>query len=157
MAVSSNYYSPATSLTITLASLANSGSVGRVSAYIDNTNTRYLSANVHVRLTVGDTAPTANTPFYVYLARSDNAGTFNDDGNGTANAAGTFINTPLAGVINCASTGTGVQYFGVFDTSPLGPLGPAWGVGIVNNCGGSLHVTAGSHSVSYIGVNGQVA
>lgn len=157
MAVNSNYFGPATSLTVTLTTLANNGSVGRISSYVDNTNSKYLSANVYVRLGVGATAPTANTPFYVYLARSDNAGTTNDDGNGTADAAGTFINTPLLGVINCAATGTGVQYFGVFNTAPFGPLGPAWGIGIVNNCGGSLHATAGSHSVSYIGVNGQVA
>lgn len=124
-------------LASTFGNLANSGSVGRISAYVDNTSNLYTSAMVYVNAKVGSTAPTANTPIYVYLARGDNVG-FNDDGNGTADAAGTFINTPLLGVINVASTGSAIPYFGAFDTSPLGPLGPIWGVGVVNNCGGSL-------------------
>lgn len=150
MAVITDTFSSLGTFTITLTSLANNGSVGRISSYVANTS-GYISADVYVKLTVGATSSTANQPFYVYLARTDNVG-INDDNNGTADAAGTFINTPLLGVINCANAGTGQQYIGVFDTSGLGPLGPAFGVGVVNNSGGSLHPTAGSQSITYIGV-----
>lgn len=156
MATLKDTYSALGTATITLASLGNSATVGRISTYIDNTSTNYLSANIYVRLTVGSTASTANQPFYVYLGRTDNSG-INDDGNGTTDAAGTFINTPLLGVITCSAAGTNLQYNGVFDTSPLGPLGPAWGIGIVNNSGGSLHPTAGSHLVTYIGITKNIA
>lgn len=149
-------YGAAAALTITLASLANSGSVGRISNYVNNSSNLYQSALVYCKFTVGSTASTANQPFYVYLARSDNAGTINDDGNGTVDASGTFINTPLLGVVNCANAGTNQSYFGVFDTSFLGPLGPAWGIGVVNNSGGSLHPTAGSQAINYIPRNQQI-
>lgn len=142
-------------ITITLASLTNSGSVGRISGYVDNTSNKYISANVYVKLTSGSTPTTANSPFYVYLARTDNSG-INDDGNGTADAAGTFVNTPLLGIINCVNAGTNQQYSQSFDTSIWGPLGPAWGIGILNNSGGSLHPTAGSQLITYVGMTNQI-
>lgn len=143
-------FASAASLTITLASLATSGSVGRISNYVDNTTTRYQSALVYVQVTIGSAAPTANSPVNVYLARSDNSA-INDDGNGTADASGTFVNTPLLGVINIPSNGTNQQVYGVFDTAPLGALGPAWGIGLLNNSGGSLHPTAGSQKINWVG------
>lgn len=143
----SSIFSTLGTLTSTFGNLANNGSVGRISTYVSNTANLYLSANIYVAAKVGSTPPTANTPIYVYLARSDNVG-YNDDNNGTTDASGTFINTPILGVINVASTGSAVLYYGAFDTSPLGPLGPAWGIGIVNNCGGSL--MAGT--ITYVGM-----
>lgn len=157
MATITDTYASVADLTISLGSLGTSTTVGRISTFVDNTSNKYLSANVYVKLTTGATNPTANTPFYVYLARSDNSGSVNDDGNGTTNAAGTFINTPLLGVMNCNVATGSSTFWGVFDTSNLGPLGPAWGIGIVNNCGGSLNPTSGSSFINYIGITKTVA
>lgn len=151
MATLKDTFSTIGTATITLTSLANSSvGVGRVSNYVDNTSTRYLSANVYVKVTVG-TLAVSNSPIYLYLSRSDNGG-INDDNNGTVDAAGTVINTPLLGVINVGTTTANLAYYGVFDTSALGPLGPAFGFTVVNNSGHPLNGTAAQHSLTYIGV-----
>jgi hypothetical protein len=156
MATITDTFSALGTITITATSLANStAGVGRVSAYLDNTSTKYLSANVYCKLTTG-TAATANTPIYIYLMRGDNV-SINEDGNGTADAAGTVINAPLLGVLNVVTTTASLPYYGVFDTSSLGPLGPAWGVAIVNSSGHPLNGTAAQHLITYIGVTKTVA
>ena len=141
-----------TTFTITLASLANSSSgVGRQSTLVDNTTNKYVSALVYLSITVG-TSPTANTPIYVYLLRSNNDNPIVDDGGGSSDAGITIINAPLLGVINCSATTSNVAYVGIFDTSPLGPLGPKWGIAVVNNTGVALNSTEGNHLKTFIGI-----
>lgn len=157
MATLSETFSSATSITITLNSLANSSSgVGRQSTIIDNTSNKYLSAIVYIKFTVG-TSPTANTPIYVYLLRDDGVTTLRTDGAGATDAGLTVVNAPLLGVINCPATTSDTAYYGEFDTSALGPLGPKWGIAIVNNTGVTSNATAGNFVAEFIGVTKNIA
>jgi hypothetical protein len=147
-----NKYAADTNFTITLASLANSATVGRQSTLVDNTSNKYLSALVYLSIKMG-TAPTANTPIFVYLIRSNNNAPIIDDGGTTTDAGITINNAQLLGVINCSATTTGAVYVGIFDTSQLGPLGPKWGIAVVNNTGVALDATEGNHLKTFIGVS----
>lgn len=142
--------STANSMTITLASLANSSAgVGRQSTLIDNTTNLYRGAKVHCKITVG-TSPTANTLLYVYLIQSD--GTIRDDAAGASDAGLTIKNAPLLGTILVPATTSDTAYYGIFDTANIvSQLGREWGIAVVNNSGVTLNATAGNHSVSYVG------
>lgn len=158
MATIKETFASVSSMTITLASLANSSAgVGRQSTIVDNTTNLYLSALVSLKVTVG-TTPTANTLIYVYLIRDNNDGTpIRDDGAGASDAGITIVNAPLLGTILCPATTSDTAYYGEFDTSQLGPLGPKWGIAVVNNTGVALNATGGNHVVSFIGVTKNVA
>lgn len=158
MATYKETFSAVTSMTITVASLATStAGVGRQSDMVDNSTNRYLSALVYLKITVG-TSPTANTPIYVYLIRSNADGTpIRDDAAGASDAGLTVKNAPLLGVITCTATTSDVAYYGIFDTSVMGPLGPSWGIAIVHSTGVNLNATGGNHTVNFIGVTKDVA
>jgi len=146
----------AAAMTITLASLASSTSgVGRQSTLVDNTANLYKSALVHAKITVG-TSPTANTFIYVYLIRYDNSAV-GDDGCGANDAGLTVINSPLLGTILVPATTSNTAYYGVFDTSFLGPLGSKWGIAVVNSTGAALHATGGNHTVNFVGIKETIA
>lgn len=154
MATVRDTFSSTTAFTITLASLASSTTgVGRQSTLIDNTTTRYSSAHIAVRFTVG-TTPTANTLIYVYLIRGD--GTINDDNAGATDAGITIVNAPLLGTILCPATTSDTAYREVFDTKPLGSLGKTFGVAIVNSTGVAANATAGNFLVDYVGITQDV-
>lgn len=142
-----------TALTITLGSLASSvAGVGRQSTLVDNTSNLYTSAQIALKITTG-TTPTANTLIYVYLIRSDNAGTaIIDDGAGASDAGLTVINAPLLGTILVSAATSNTAYYGVFDTKFLGSLGPKWGVAVVNSTGAALNSTGGNHVVEFNGI-----
>lgn len=145
-----------TNFTLTLASLANStAGVGRQSTLIDNSSNLYLSALISLNIKVG-TTPTAGAPIYVYLIRSDANGTpIADDNAGASDAGWTQVNATLLGIIKVLDATTGANYREIFDTSILGPLGPKWGIGIVNSSGVALNASEGVYS--WIGVNKTVA
>jgi len=150
-------FSASAALTITLASLASStAGVGRQSTLVDNSSARYGELVVYVKITVG-TTPTANTPIYVYLIRSDNDGTdHRTDGAGASDAALTVNNAPLLGVIMVPATTSDTAYYGEFSTRPYGAVGPEWGIAIVQSTTVNLNSTGGNHWVRYIGVNPEV-
>lgn len=134
-----------TAMTITLASLANStAGVGRQSTIITGNTAR--SAIIACKITVG-TTPVANSLIYVYLVRGDTS--IGDDGIGLSDAALTVVNAPLLGTILCSAATSNVAYYGIFDTKPLGSLGPDFGVAIVNSTNVALNSTAGNHLVDY--------
>lgn len=156
MATIADIFASVTNFVITLASLATStAGVGRQSTLVDNTSNKYLSALVYIKVTVG-TTPTINTPIYVYLLRYDN-NAIGDDAVGASDAAITIKNAQLLGVLTCTATTSDVPYSGVFDTSPLGPLGPKWGIAIVHSTGVNLNSTEGNHLYAFIGVTKSVA
>jgi hypothetical protein len=133
--------------TVTLAALANStAGVGRQSTLLTNSN-NYPAALVSVKLTSHATsAPTAGALAYVYLLRD--VGTIADDAAGASDAALTVENAPLLGTI-VFTANANKAFYGIFDTGPLGPLGPTWGIAIVNSSGQALHVTEGNHGAFY--------
>jgi hypothetical protein len=129
--------------TITLASLANASA--RQSTLINNSND-YPAALINLKITSGGVAPTAGAVYEVYLIRSD--GAIADDGAGASDAAITIENAPLLGTIVVTAT-TAKAFYGVFDTAPLGPLGPTWGIAIKNVSGQALSSTEGDHDYNY--------
>lgn len=142
----------ATDFTITLASLASSTTgVGRQSTLIDNTKTQYSSALIYCKITVG-TSPTANSPIYVYLIRSDNGTPIAGDGAGVSDAAITIKNAVLLDVITCTAATSDTAYYKTMDTKFVGSLGPKWGIAVVNSTGAALNSTVGNHEISWVGI-----
>jgi len=140
-------------MTITLGTLASSTvGVGRQSTMITNTSASALAAQIAVRTTAGTS--TGTNLISVYLIRGDNVN-MRDDAAGASDAAWTQLNAPLLGNI-VVGAGTNVQYQAVFDTTPLGHLGPTWGIGVVHNLGNPLNATAGSHLVTYTSITGSI-
>lgn len=130
--------------TITLASLANGSA--RQSTLLDNSTTDYPAALVNIKITSGGAAPTVGTVYEVYLLRTD--GTVADDAAGASDAAITIENAPILGTIVVTATAA-KAFYGVFDTSRLGPLGPTWGIAVKNSSGQALSTTEGDHSYGY--------
>lgn len=139
-------------LTITLGTLAASGSVGRQSTLIDNTTNLYQSAVIGAQITPG-TVTTSGIISY-YLIRSDNGLPIIDDNGGTTDASWTYKNAPLL-YSQVIGIGTNVQYQNIFDTGMF-RLGAKWGIGVVQNLGNPLNPTAGSHSITYMPISGKL-
>jgi hypothetical protein len=136
-----------TTFTITLASLA-SGSA-RQSTMIDNTNLR-PAAIVYLKIESGAVAPTAGSVYEIYLLRGDAAAaTYRTDGAGASDAAITIENAQLLGTIVVTATAN-KNFYGEFDTWPLGPLGPEWGIAVKNTSGQALNATEGNHLKEYV-------
>lgn len=133
-------------LTITLASLANSTTAGRQSTLVSNSG-NYPAALIFVKLRTGSSAPTAGSIIEVFLIRSD--GTTADDGAGASDAALTIENAPLLGTVAVLTNTTAKDLYAVFDTAPLGPLGGTWGIAVRNQSGTTLDTTAGNFSIGY--------
>ena len=151
-AASKDTFATDTALTITLAALANSAvGVGRQSTLVDNTTNRYQSTLVWLSIKAG-TTPTPNSAIFVYLLRSNNNAPLADDAAGAVDAALTVINASLLGTMNVATATTGAVYVASFDTSILGPLGPKWGIALVNNSGVALDATEANHVKTFIGI-----
>jgi hypothetical protein len=133
--------------TITLASLANAAA--RQSTMIANSN-HYPAALVYLKIQSGGSAPTAGTLYEVYLLRGDDASSsaYRSDGAGASDAAITIENAALLGTI-VVTANTNKNFFGEFDTSPLGPLGPEWGIAVKNTSGQALNATEGNHLKEY--------
>lgn len=143
-------YGSKTSLTITLASLANStAGVGRQSTMVDNTTTKYGAALIDVKIQSGGSTPTAGNLYLVYLLRGDDpsSSTYRTDGAGASDAGITINNANLIGSIR-ATANANTLFYGDFDTAALGPLGPEWGIAVVNSSGQALN--ASGHLVEYI-------
>ena len=137
----------AAAFTITLASLANAAA--RQSTLITNSN-NYPAALIFLLIESGGTAPTAGATYDVFLIRSDDhASVVRDDAAGTSDAAITIENAQLLGSITVTAT-INKNFYGVFDTTPLGPLGPTWGIAIKNNSGQALNATEGNHLKHYV-------
>lgn len=126
--------------TITLASLA-AGSA-RQSTILTNANNRG-AAVIYLKIESGN-APAAGTIYEVYLLRDDGVTTLRTDNAGAADAAITIVNAQLIGTI--VVTNTANAFFTAdFDTAPLGPLGPKWGIAVKNSTDQALNATEGNH------------
>lgn len=129
------------SFTITLGSLANGS--GRSSASVDNSTNQRPAAMVSFAIKAG-TAPTSGRVYEVYLLRD--LGTVASDNWGGTDAAITPRNAYCLGSIEVDPTLNATVYK-EFSTHVAGPLGPTWGIAIVNNSGQTLN--ASGHSAKY--------
>lgn len=156
MATIKDAFAAVTAFTITLASLASSvAGVGRQSTMVDNTTNLFISAIISLTVKVG-TTPTANSVIWVYLIRSNKDTTaIRDDTAGATDAGITIVNAQLLGIIPIPAATSNVAYNRNFDTSALGPLGPEWGIALVNGSGVALN--ASGHVADFIGRTQTVA
>jgi hypothetical protein len=169
MATTTINYSSNTTITISPASTASSGTfvAGRESNEIDNTTNKYVDALVQGKVTVG-TTPTANTTIAIYVWGADTslATTPIDVLDGT-DSAETLTNT---GVLNSAlrlgttitvlATTSDVGYnFAPFSVaSRFGGVMPKyWGLFLTHNTGVNLNSTGGNHVFSFNGIKYDVA
>jgi len=129
--------------TTTTASLA--AAAGRSSAAITNSNNA-PAALISVKITTGGSAPTAGRCYTVYLLRD--TGTIASNGWAGTDAAFTASNAPILGTI-VVTASTATAFYGIFDTAPFGPLGPTFGIAIVNNTDQAASTTEGDHAEYY--------
>jgi hypothetical protein len=126
--------------TITLSGLASAAA--RQSSMVANPTNR--GAAVVYLIIESANAPAAGTIYEVYLLRDDGVTTYRTDGAGAADAAIVIGNAQLLGtmvVTNNANT----NFYGDFDTAPLGPLGPKWGIAIRNQTDQAVNATEANH------------
>jgi hypothetical protein len=146
-------YGASTPMSITLANLASStAGVGRQSAMVDNSSSRFELVHLFVKVTLG-TNPASNKTVQVYLLQGNGAG-LTTDGASTAEAAITVKNAPLLGVLTsgpAAASGDVLQkQFSICEP------GPCWGIAIVHDTGVPLNGTAADHALCYVGENPDV-
>jgi hypothetical protein len=135
--------------TMTLASLTNGSA--RQSTMIDNSTNDYPAAIVTLRIKSGGTGPTAGAAYEVYLLRGDDpsSSTYRSDNAGASDAAITIENAQLLGTI-VVTNNANKNFYGEFDTAPLGPLGPEWGIAVKNASGQTISTTEGDHFKGYV-------
>jgi hypothetical protein len=106
----------------------------------------YPAALVYIKIKSGGVAPTAGKTYEIYLLRGDDpaASSYRTDNAGASDAAITIENAQLLGTI-VVTANAAKNFFGEFDTAPLGPLGPEWGIAIKNNTDQALDTTEGNH------------
>lgn len=147
-------YGTATTVTITLASLATSAAdVGRESGVIDVATLDVLDMWVGGKITVG-TTPTANTQIRIYFAPSHDGTLYA----GNAAGAGDAALTPsavelmkLAEIIPVKVATSNVTFnWGVLASRVFGGfLPPKFVVFVTHNTVAALNATGGNHSLSY--------
>lgn len=128
----------ATKQTFTLTMLSLAAAAARQSTMINNNanpvaGRGWPAAIVYLRIKSGAAAPTAGKLYEVYLLRGDDpsASAYRTDNAGASDAAITIENAQLLGTI-VVTANASKNFYGEFDTSGLGPLGPEWGIAIKN-------------------------
>lgn len=138
--------------TITLASLASSTSAGQQATLLDNSSNDRPAALVYLKTQVNATTG-ADGSITVYLIRGNDPSSSNvrTDNAGASDAALTIRNAmPLGSLFVPNGTTNSTVIAGEWDTSIAGPLGPEWGVAVLNTTGQALHATAGNHYCGYV-------
>jgi len=120
----------------------------RQSTLISNTGLR-PAAMIYLRIKSGAAAPTLGKSYDIFLLRGDSATpNYTSDNAGASDAAITILNSKLLGSILVTASAT-TNFYGEFDTSPLGPLGPYWGIAVWNNSGQAVDTTEANHLKEY--------
>lgn len=151
------YGAEAQAITITLASLANSATVGRESASVDNTTNLFLDALVFCRFVLQSGTPGSDKSIYVYAAGTVDAATPLWPDTVTGADASITINNPTnlrpLGVI-AAPTSAGTFNGGPWSVAQAfgGTLPEKWSIVVCNFTGIALSATEGSHKHVYQGV-----
>lgn len=151
-------YSAASSITVTLASLASAGSA-RECTVVTNTATRYDDAFVTMTVTVQTgTAPSGEKALYIWFYSAGTGTDYTSPCTGSdATIALTSPNNLFGpAVMTFQSSAAGLNsvnmvipsvsnYFG-------GVLPAKWGLVFQNSTGMILSATAGNHAIAYVGV-----
>jgi hypothetical protein len=138
MAISQQGFTENQTITITLASLANNATA--VSSTIDNTTTKYVSADIQVKIRTG-TSPVSPLNVTLKLLRCVDGGTNFDDSGDNAEILGIFTVTSV----------TGTDYIFSVDTSNKGILPARWKIAITNNTGVTFDSTSGNFYAKFTG------
>ena len=146
------------SLTITLASLANTSA--RQSTAIDNTTNQDLDAGVMVKIKTAAASTSATGYVNVYAFGSADGGTTYTEGAGATDAAITLTSPPnvrLIGRINAVANAT-TYIAGPFSAAAaFGYLPGKWGIIVENQTGATLDSTAGNFAAIYERIRGTSA
>lgn len=149
-------------MTITLASLANSATVGRAGTAIDNTTNLFLDALVQGLIEVGTVAAPQQVYIYAYGTADGGASYGGKSGanviSGTDGGITLTTNTDLR-LIGAVVTPTSsiVYSFGPYSVAKAfdGILPDHWGIVVINNSGAALSATAGNNKAFYQGILNQ--
>jgi len=149
-------YDTGTTLTCTLASLANSSA--RSSTAVDNTTNLYADVLVQVQIKTAAASTSSTGYVNIYVYSSADAGTTYTEGAGTD--AGVTLTSPpnarVLGVLNCVANATTYKSHTWSVASAFGGVMPDhWGIIIENKTGAALDATEGNHKKLMTGIWGQ--
>lgn len=149
-------FATAASITITLASLANTSA--RESTALDNTSNLYLDAHVQLKVKSGTTVSDDKAVYVYAYGTVDSSGVgYSGDATGSDAAYGGAIdNVKLIGVISTPTAATSY----VSDVMSVanafgGSLPTKWGIIVENKTGDALDSTEANHVKKYTGVTAQ--
>lgn len=138
-------------ITLANGSVGLANGAGRGSILIDNSTALAVSADIYIKVKTGAAGVSATGYLDVYLIRNeDGSNTVSEDGfagTTTVDAAFVPVNATKIGIISAVAIAT--TYYAVLNTAMFGELPRRFAIGIVNNTGASLDITASNHTVSY--------
>jgi len=151
-------YSAASTITVTLASLASAGSA-RECTVVTNTATRYDDAYVTVTATVmTGTAPAGDKSLYIYFYSAGSGTDYTSPVTGTdATIAVTQPNNffgPAAMTFQSSAASLATVNMMIPSVASFfgGILPPKWGMVFQNSTAMILSATGGDHAVAYVGI-----
>lgn len=151
-------YSAASTITVTLASLASAGSA-RECTVVTNTATRYDDAYVTMTVTAQTgTAPGGDKALYIWLYSAGSGTDYTSPCTGSdATIALTSPNNLFGpAVMTFQSSAAGLNSLNLMIPSVAnyfgGILPPKWGLVFQNSTGMIMSATAGNHSIAYVGI-----
>lgn len=149
-------------ITITLASLTASATVGRASTAVDNTSNLFIDALVSGFVDVGSVSGDKQVLIYAY--GSADGGTTYSGQNGANSITGTDVgftradptDLRLIGVLACPTSSV-KMLFGPYSVAQAfgGILPASWGIVVFNDSGATFSATAGNNKAWYQGVLAQ--
>jgi hypothetical protein len=161
--IEAKYGTTAQAITITLASLGASATVGRASTAVDNSSNLFLDALVAGLIETGTVS--GNKQVLIYAYGTADSGTPVYSGKNGANAisgtdAGFTRADPtdlrLIAAVPCPTSSV-VMGFGPYSVAQAfgGVLPDHWGIVVFNDTGAALSATAGNNKAWYQGVQAQ--
>jgi hypothetical protein len=149
-------YGPSTALTMTLASLASSTTVGWASAAVDNSADAYLDILIQIRFKLVAGTPAGDQDVYVYAYGSEDGTDFPDGITGTS---GSYTFRAPTNLILLYATAIAAAGQLVCPSNPLslalafnGLVPRKWGIVIRNYTGLAFSATESDHAARYTGI-----
>jgi hypothetical protein len=149
-------YASAASITISLATLADSAK--RQSDVVDNSSNLYLDAQIQLKVKTGGTV-SGDKAVYVYAYGTTDSSGLGYSGGASGNDSafsGTLANTKLIGVISTPASGTAYESDIMSVAAGFGGLLPGkWGIIVENKSGSAFDGTESNHVKKYVGITAQ--